>query len=199
MSSDRTEHDTMLDERHETPRGMEEHELRQGPDFTQGAGMFTGQDEQFAYKRARSRLWEMCGSRWWKARMSDPAEWWLPVHNEGRFWEKKHNQELRAAAEEIVEKQGMPDMTAAVDGTHDGGKRRIDANLSDSVQSAKDASLFRHGASPFRTTTEPPPKFGWQHAWGMVTWGKKAGEWGKGVEGQRKTDREQKQDEHDKQ
>jgi protein AFG1 len=27
-------------------------------------GSFTGEDERFAYKRASSRLWEMCGARW---------------------------------------------------------------------------------------------------------------------------------------
>jgi protein AFG1 len=27
-------------------------------------GSFTGEDEKFAYKRASSRLWEMCGARW---------------------------------------------------------------------------------------------------------------------------------------
>lgn len=43
--------------------------------------------------------------------------------------------------------------------------------------------MFRHGASPFRTTADPPPKFSEAHAWGVTTWGKKAGAWGKGVEG----------------
>ena len=43
--------------------------------------------------------------------------------------------------------------------------------------------MFPHGASPFRTTSDPPPKFSEVHAWGVTTWGKKAGAWGKGVEG----------------
>ena len=43
--------------------------------------------------------------------------------------------------------------------------------------------MFKHGASPFRTHPDAPPKFSWTHAWGMMTWGKKAGAWGKGVEG----------------
>ena len=38
-------------------------------------------------------------------------------------------------------------------------------------------------ASPFRTTSEPPPKFSWVHAWGMTKWGKKAGRWGEGTDG----------------
>lgn len=188
-------------------QGMQEHILRQGPDFTQGAGAFTGQDEQFAYKRARSRLWELCGSRWWKARDTSPAEWWMPVHSEGRFWEANREAQLAiAAAEEMMRSQTgttsrsteaaigaattISEGTDSADGTHDGRARRIDANLSDRVTSARDTALFRHGASPFRTSVEPPPKFGWEHAWGMVRWGRKAGEWGKGVEGQRKKTKE---------
>jgi len=44
-------------------------------------------------------------------------------------------------------------------------------------------SLFPHGASPFRSTADPPPRFGAEHAWGVTTWGRKAGAWGSGVEG----------------
>jgi predicted ATPase len=43
--------------------------------------------------------------------------------------------------------------------------------------------MFPHGASPFRTTADPPPRFSEAHVWGVTTWGKKAGAWGKGVEG----------------
>jgi peroxisome-assembly ATPase len=46
-------------------------------------------------------------------------------------------------------------------------------------------AMFEHNASPFRRSEDPPPKFGWQHAWGMMKWGRKAGEWGQGVEGRR--------------
>ena len=46
---------------------------------------FTGEDERFAYKRARSRLWEMCGARW-HAR-SEPG-WWRPLPVELRRWER---------------------------------------------------------------------------------------------------------------
>lgn len=201
-----------LDERHAStigtsPQGMQEHILRQGPDFTQGAGAFTGQDEQFAYKRARSRLWELCGSRWWKARNMSPSEWWTPIHSEGRFWEQQQQQtreaQFAAAAAEIMREQTtnpaagtaatttISEGTDSADGTHNGRARRIDANLSDKVSSARDAALFRHGASPFRTSADPPPKFGWEHAWGMVKWGKKAGEWGKGVEGKRPREEEE--------
>ncbi|KAK5956148.1 hypothetical protein OHC33_002721 [Knufia fluminis] len=168
------------------PRGMNELELRQGPDFTLGAGVFTGQDEQFAYKRARSRLWEMCGRRWWDERSNrDPREWWTPVHGEGRFWEKK-----AAVVEDLARKQGMgqgeEEIRNMPDSSHDGRAGRADSGQGRWGGKEKEDKLFRHGASPYRTSEDPPPKFGWQHAWGMMTWGRKAGEWGKGVEGDRR-------------
>jgi protein AFG1 len=51
-------------------------------------GSFTGEDERFAYKRARSRLWEMCSARW-HAR-SEPG-WWRPLPLETRRWERSRS------------------------------------------------------------------------------------------------------------
>ncbi|MCJ1451222.1 hypothetical protein MMC28_001558 [Mycoblastus sanguinarius] len=125
---------------------------RQGPDFAR-TGAFTGDDERFAYKRARSRLWEMCGSRWWAR---EEEGWWRPVSKEVRRWEGVYE------AANIDTPSQEPANT---------------------MKNANEDSLFRHGASPFRTSQEAPPKFSWTHAWGMMTWGKKAGAWGKGPEG----------------
>ncbi|CAG7560520.1 unnamed protein product [Fusarium equiseti] len=44
---------------------------------------FTGEDERFAYKRAISRLWELCSAQW-HARTGD---WWQPLPLEARHWE----------------------------------------------------------------------------------------------------------------
>ncbi|OAQ61960.1 mitochondrial ATPase (Afg1) [Pochonia chlamydosporia 170] len=44
---------------------------------------FTGEDERFAYKRAISRLWELCSATW-HARTGD---WWQPLPLEARHWE----------------------------------------------------------------------------------------------------------------
>jgi protein AFG1 len=118
-----------------------------GVDF-RSTGIFTGEDERFAYKRARSRLWEMCGVRWW-ARQEEG--WWRPISREMRTWESSS--------------ASSPD------------------TMADRVSEEDVEKVFRHGASPFRTVEEPPPKIPWVHAWGMMKWGKKAGAWGKGVEG----------------
>ncbi|KAH7026114.1 AFG1-like ATPase-domain-containing protein [Microdochium trichocladiopsis] len=45
---------------------------------------FTGEDERFAYKRAASRLWELCGAQW-HARNGEG--WWQPLPKEARHWE----------------------------------------------------------------------------------------------------------------
>ena len=126
---------------------------RQSPDFAR-TGTFTGEDERFAYKRARSRLWEMCGKRWWAR---DKEGWWRPLGKDVRRWEGNGEN---------------------VD-SHPPGQRappQAEAGV-------KQEELFRHGASPFHTSQEAPPKFGWEHAWGLIRWGKKAGTWGKGIEG----------------
>jgi peroxisome-assembly ATPase len=157
-------------------------------DFTNLTAL-TGEDERFAYKRARSRLWEMCGRRWWRDREGDAAEWWLPVNRnaDGRFWEGT-SRERRDLEDATPVKQIMPSRS------HNGKMHAMAGAqaANSSVNRPSDSGtgeLFRHGASPYRVSEQPPPKFGWQHAWGMMTWGKKAGEWGRGVEGERRKDR----------
>jgi protein AFG1 len=57
--------------------------LQKRPVDFANAGAFTGEDERFAYKRAASRLWELCSARW-HARTGD---WWQPLAIEARHWE----------------------------------------------------------------------------------------------------------------
>ncbi|KIV88949.1 hypothetical protein PV10_08574 [Exophiala mesophila] len=170
------------------PQGMAELELRQGPDFTQ-TGAMTGEDERFAFKRARSRLWEMCGKKWWDQRAESQVgvnDWWRPIDREGRAWEQ-FDKLQGVSAQEIIDAAGVGGGGGAdedVDHHADTQQRGQISGVQD-----RDDTLFKHGASPFRVSEQPPPKFGWQHAWGMMQWGTKAGEWGKGVEGDKVKDR----------
>jgi protein AFG1 len=152
----------------ETMRRQEE---QVGPDFSK-INQLTGEDERFAYKRARSRLWEMCGKRWWDDRQGrDPEEWWRPVAREGRHWEKK---DIQTTASGLIGSQAT-----SIGGSHDGSAR-------------PDERLFKHGASPFRTRSDPPPKLTERHVWGMGLWGAKAGAWGRGeVKGKEKNETEE--------
>ncbi|KAL8706400.1 MAG: hypothetical protein Q9201_000546 [Fulgogasparrea decipioides] len=127
------------------------------PNFARTA-TFTGEDEKFAYKRARSRLWEMCGARWWER---EGDGWWRPSSKEVRRWEDGEIDRI---------------------GTHSAANRQDDASSEVKSVDSSAETLFRHGASPFRTSQDPPPKISWTHAWGMVKWGKKAGAWGQGPE-----------------
>ncbi|KAF2223605.1 AFG1-like ATPase-domain-containing protein [Elsinoe ampelina] len=134
----------------------------------QATGAFTGEDERFAFKRARSRLWEMCGRKWWAR---NEEGWWRPLPKEVRRWERAIGEipvPSMGRVEEIVEDEVQGDVVM--------GKSR-------GVDEQQDEVMFRHGASPFRVAREPPPKFSWAHVWGTVKWGKRAGAWGQGPEG----------------
>lgn len=141
--------------------------MRMSPDFGK-TGAFTGEDERFAYKRAQSRLWEMCGARWW-ARNEDG--WHRPLPVEFRTWERSLNDR---ATETLSLDSSLP--------LASGVARDVNIGAS-TVDETRDERSFKHGASPFRTSNEPPPKFSLVHAWGMMTWGRKGGAWGQGVDG----------------
>ncbi|KAK6004419.1 hypothetical protein QM012_008281 [Aureobasidium pullulans] len=137
--------------------------LRQGnssPDFS-NIKSFTGEDERFAYKRAQSRLWEMCGKKWW---LRNEENWHRPLPSSIRSWETS------SAA-------------SSASATPTAGNTDAKMGVSRNVDQVADEVMFRHGASPFRRSEEPPPKFSWTHVWGTVKWGKKAGAWGQGVDG----------------
>ncbi|KAI7182267.1 hypothetical protein D0869_05268 [Hortaea werneckii] len=135
---------------------------------------FTGEDERFAYKRAQSRLWEMCGARWWAR---NEADWHRPLPAQVRRWEQS------------VSERSDHGLHSAL-GNDVSAVKASDVAMGEAVmdESRPDES-FKHGAtSPFRTSREPPPKFSWTHVWGMMKWGPKAGAWGKGVEGLKERD-----------
>ncbi|KAJ4365271.1 hypothetical protein N0V83_008890 [Neocucurbitaria cava] len=186
------------------------------PNFADIGGL-TGEDEKFAVKRAESRIWEMCSGRWWdrhassvSASSSDDGTtgsgpysdnananantWWRPLPLSSRHWEHptstppipKTNPTIAADNKPQPQRQNaLPPNVKIL------SREEIEQ---DKRKEAED--MFAHGASPFRTHPDAPPKFSWTHAWGMMTWGKKAGPWGKGVEGleERKRDGEEKEE-----
>ncbi|KPM46242.1 hypothetical protein AK830_g389 [Neonectria ditissima] len=79
---------------------------KQAVDFGKTSA-FTGEDERFAYKRAISRLWELCSSQW-HARTGD---WWQPLPVEARHWEgalvsKRLDQHLNVPQRDMNEGMG---------------------------------------------------------------------------------------------
>jgi predicted ATPase len=143
------------------------------PDFANIGGL-TGEDEKFAVKRAESRIFEMCSGRWWErfsASSEEGAAWWRPLPLESRHWE-------RASVTSKQPSRLAPSPESLPPNTKILSKDEVEKDRQKEME-----DMFKHGASPFRTHPDAPPKFSWTHAWGMMTWGKKAGAWGKGVEG----------------
>lgn len=130
------------------------------PNF-QKTSAFTGEDERFAYKRAQSRLWEMCSARWW-ARVEDG--WHRPTPRETRRWESDALLSSLSTAQpegrlsEISMGEAIPDET-------------------------RPAESFKP-VKPAKPKEEQPRKIGWEHFWGTIKWpGTRAGAWGKGPDG----------------
>lgn len=217
-----------------SPSASSIHSNRSGPDFTSTSAL-TGEDERFAYKRARSRLWEMCGRRWWDERLPmsrhekaqpagvgsmdmrrdqeinahdysrekvtqeegeewDAPEWWRPLTHEGRFWELQDPSSPSAStatstpyAEYIPtpmnDRECNSHKYASTSARDERSSPAAKTNSNTSSSAPAPPHPPQNSSSPYRAETSPPPKFGWQHAWGMLRWGPKAGEWGKGVDG----------------
>jgi protein AFG1 len=152
--------------------GAAHYEVRHSPNFSLGS-TFIGEDEKFAYKRATSRLWEMCSRKWWA---NPTKEFWRPLPKDFRRWEGSIAEVFGRV--EASEEEGAFDRMEkgiVVPGEGMGEAKDMDEQRAE--------VMFRHNASPFRTATEPPPKFSWTHVWGTTKWGKKAGAWGQGVDG----------------
>ncbi|KAH6674111.1 AFG1-like ATPase-domain-containing protein [Halenospora varia] len=122
-------------------------------------GSFIGEDERFAYKRAASRLWEMCGARW-HAR-SDP-NWWRPLPLEVRRWERSSTPTLKTVEQ--------PSLASDV---RIGESVELDKPAGLQGKEIEERELMRK--STFTEERDPPTKIGLAHAWGMMKWGKKAG------------------------
>ncbi|KAF1839298.1 hypothetical protein BDW02DRAFT_594041 [Decorospora gaudefroyi] len=151
------------------------------PDFANIGGL-TGEDEKFAVKRAESRIWELSSATWWDKHVSasspeSSTSWWRPLPLESRHWERPVTP--------------TPTTTSSVPSLPPNTKILSSEEVRRDEQARREESkdLFRYGASPFRTHPDAPPRFAWTHAWGMMRWGKKAGAWGKGVEGLEKRER----------
>ena len=133
--------------------------------------------------------------------------WWRPLPKESRHWERPSTTpELKhtpASPSPLKPNNFVPPNTAILPDTEirlEEGRVQVEREKptrpseaykttpgvpkdNDVFSDEEMERMFRHGASPFRTTSDPPPKFSEAHAWGVTTWGKKAGAWGKGVEG----------------
>jgi peroxisome-assembly ATPase len=165
LSTDALEDDPPNRIRREALPGLTEMERMERldlyPNFAH-TSYFTGEDEKFAYKRAISRLYEMCGDLWWNTRE------WSPLPIEQRHWEKSNSS------------VNLPSASTADEAKSETSEGMDGSGVVDDISNTE---IFKHGASPFRTQPGPAPRIREEHMWGVTKWGKKAGAWGQGVEG----------------
>ncbi|WWC65826.1 uncharacterized protein I303_108448 [Kwoniella dejecticola CBS 10117] len=123
-------------------------------------GIWTGEDEKFAYKRAVSRLVEMTTSPTYA------KEEWLPLDLASRTWERSKNPTTARRAY----RRSTSDPSA------DSTRLKLD-------DFATEAGYSRPGKLESSVTErKSPPVIKEQHVWGVVDeWGEKAGKWGKGT------------------
>ncbi|WRT69692.1 uncharacterized protein IL334_006682 [Kwoniella shivajii] len=124
-------------------------------------GIWTGEDEKFAYKRAVSRLVEMTTSSTYA------AEDWLPLDNEARTWEASTNPTTSFKFSRPRSGASLSPFLGKVsdDLAVEAGYSRPGRMTPDEAQERKSAPVIKE-----------------QHMWGVADeWGEKAGHWGKGV------------------
>ncbi|KAF2653369.1 hypothetical protein K491DRAFT_680565 [Lophiostoma macrostomum CBS 122681] len=117
------------------------------------------------------------------ARGAQPR-WWRPLPVESRHWEGRVVSSLLPSASASSAFASLP--ADRVPGQLDAGAVGSEIGIGNDVEqdgSGVHKDLFKHGASPFRTADDAPPKISWTHVWGTMKWGKRAGAWGQGVEG----------------
>lgn len=141
--------------------------------------IFTGQDEQFAYKRALSRIFELTSKEFIQSAVH------APIPAEARVWE--HNAPLFTSSGRV----SSPSYQAATDNgssaditpetTPDPNSRK--ANLEPSESTIPRGTKVDPLKLDIDVADLPKPRISSNHIWGMIdTWGKKAGRWGMGVE-----------------
>ena len=98
-------------------------------------GAFTGEDERFAYKRAASRLWELCSAQW-HSRTGEG--WWQPLAKEARHWEG-----------------GKPTIPLP---TNHSETPSSEITMGESIVLEEPAGLARHKVAELKTSYQEKPK-----------------------------------------
>ncbi|KIJ68128.1 hypothetical protein HYDPIDRAFT_165832 [Hydnomerulius pinastri MD-312] len=118
--------------------------------------IFSGQEEQFAFKRALSRLIEMTSMKY------TLEEHWNPLPLASRKWERKPELPTLLAN---VERPAIPP--------------KISSDAYETADFANEAAYEDSERSPTRPEA---PRLSSDHVWGVrEDWGEKAKEWGKGA------------------
>ncbi|RPD57550.1 hypothetical protein L226DRAFT_301305 [Lentinus tigrinus ALCF2SS1-7] len=124
--------------------------------------IFSGKDEQFAFKRALSRLLEMTSETYAK------EEQWAPLPLDARKWETSTSDSVPPRLSNSI---------SSGTSTHPQATR---VPSSDATDFAEEASLDRTSTSP--ADRPPAPRLSADHIWGVrEDWGDRARDWGRGA------------------
>jgi predicted ATPase len=145
----------------------QEEERKAGKKAISQLSVFSGQEEQFAYQRAVSRLWEMSHSSWsqtnWKPLLQGDMNAWSSIHGDSI-------KPLKSPATENLK------------GSQIGMSR--EESEGDFADEASYANVQIDAERRKQTRNKGPPVLSPAHVWGVrEDWGPKAGKWGKGVGG----------------
>lgn len=127
--------------------------------------LFTGEDEKFAYKRARSRLWELCSTAW-NAR-SEPG-WWTPLPIEVRRWERSSSTSSPLTTPQSTAGVGLRDdvrLGPSIELDEPAGLQGLELKNNKEKRNIPDI--------PTGGILDSPPKKSWT-VWGVLKWGTKA-------------------------
>lgn len=155
----------------------QQEERRAGKKAFSNLSIFSGQEEQFAYQRAVSRLWEMSHSSWsntsWKPLLDGDMEAWASINKDAI------KPKISPATTNLSDSQiGLSREESSAD--DDFGDEASYVNLSNDEKRRK------------KNRGKGPPVLSSYHVWGVrEDWGPKAGRWGRGVGGLQKTDEEE--------
>jgi protein AFG1 len=141
------------------------------PDFANIGGL-TGEDEKFAVKRAESRIWEMCSGRWWE-KFSEEEGWYRPLPLEMRHWERSSSSTTPSLLLPASQAPSTPHLNTVSEGLPPNTKILSNEELERDEQARQEEmkDMFKHGASPFRTHPDAPPKFSWTVSSHCMMWG----------------------------
>jgi len=136
--------------------------------------IFTGQDEQFAYKRALSRIFEITSKEYVKTAR------FTPIRVEDRVWEQDEIvDDLRTRPIMPV----SPSASAAAE-TSEGRDPPLKYARGQKVDPL---------AEDLDVNEMPKPRIGSAHFWGIIdSWGVKAGKWGRGVRAKQEEEKQAK-------
>ncbi|OSD06949.1 hypothetical protein PYCCODRAFT_1464084 [Trametes coccinea BRFM310] len=142
---------------------MERERIQSAPLALDKLSIFSGKDEQFAFKRALSRLLEMTSESYAR------DEQWNPLPASARKWETPSSSHALPHAPSSTSSQPL-----STQREHPYSSRSSTSDFADEA--------FAHPSHPSSFDRPPAPRLSADHIWGVrEDWGPRARDWGRGA------------------